>query len=208
MTFPTSLPTKVPIPVLSTNLPSSSILPKPVPSSSSPSLIDLPVPTSVPTGLRGSFEAPHLIVPIHKANPSRVAGNGYTAQLSPDLSTVFGFDIRPEHQGKLCNLVFYMPPAFPFADLAPVKIRSPGGINVSRLSSNRVATPEISVDSVGSATLVGTVPSIQFANQYTVTSMPCEAGQNVAYQVDSIGGLTMDFFQMTSPPLGLFISIA
>jgi glucan endo-1,3-beta-D-glucosidase len=207
VTFPTSLPTKVPIPVLSTNLPSSSILPKPVPSSSTLSLIDLPVPTSIPTGLRGPFEAPHLIVPIDKANPSRVVGNGYTAQLSPDLSTVFVFDIRPEHQDKLCNLVFYMPSAFPFADLAPVKIRSPGGINVSRLSSNRVATPEISANSIGRATHVGTVPSIQFGNQYTVTSMPCEAGQKVAYKVDSIGGLTMDFFQMTSPPLGLFVSV-
>jgi glucan endo-1,3-beta-D-glucosidase len=135
-------------------------------------------------------------------------GNGYTAQLSADLSTVFVFDVRSEYQGKICNLVFYMPNVLAFSDLAPVKIRSPGGINVSRLDSNIMATPEISTESVGSTIPVGTVPSIQFANQYTVTSMPCEVGQKVAYQVDPIGGLTMDFFQMTSPPLGLFISVA
>jgi glucan endo-1,3-beta-D-glucosidase len=162
------------------------------------------VPTSVPTGLRGSFEAPKLVIPVDKANPTTLVGNGYTAQLSPTFSTIFVFDIRPEYQGKLCNLVFYMPPAFPFTDLSPVKIRSPGGISVSRLS-NRVATPAISANSVGSAIPVGAVPSVQFANQYAVTSMPCEAGNQVAYQVDSIRGLSMDFFQMTSPPLGLFM---
>jgi glucan endo-1,3-beta-D-glucosidase len=175
-----------------------------VPSSSSVYLTDLPVPTSVPADLRGSFETPHLIVPIDKANPTTVVGNGYTAQLSPTLSTLFVFDVGLEHQGKLCNLVFFIPPALPFIDLASVKIRSPGGISVSRLSSS-VATPEISANSVGGATPVGAVPSIQFANQYAVTSMPCEAGQRMAYQVDSTGGLVMDFFQMTSPPLGLFM---
>jgi glucan endo-1,3-beta-D-glucosidase len=205
VTIPTSLPTKVPIPIFSTNFPSSTP-PKPVVSSFT--LTHLPVPTSVPIGLRGSFEAPHLIVPIDKTNPSRVVENGYTAQLSSDLSTVFVFDVRPEYEGKLCNLIFYMPPALPFSDLAPVEIRSPGGITVSQLGSNVVATPEISAESVGSSTPVGSVPSIQFANQYTVTNMPCEAGKKVAYQVESTGGLTMDFFQMTSPPLGLFMSVA
>jgi glucan endo-1,3-beta-D-glucosidase len=176
--------------------------------SSSFTLIHLPIPTIVPAGLRGSFEAPHIIVTIDKTNPSRMVGNVHTAQLSADLSTVFVFDVRSEHQGKLCNLVFYMPPAPAFSDLAPVKIRSPGGINVSRLGSSIIATSEISAESVGSTIPIGTVPSIQFANQYTITSMPCEAGQKVAYQVDSVGSLTMDFFQMTLPPLGLFISVA
>lgn len=183
---------------------SSSKLPKPASSSSSIHLIDLPLPTRVPAGLRGPFEAPHLIVPIDKANPSNVVGNGFTAQLSPTISTVFVFDIRPEHSGKLCNLVFFMPPPFPIPDTAPVHLRSPGGIAVARLD-NTATIPRISANSVGSSTPVGTIPSIQPANQYTISSAPCEAGQKVAYQVDSVGGLTMDFFQMTSPPLGLFI---
>jgi glucan endo-1,3-beta-D-glucosidase len=124
--------------------------------------------------------------------------------LSSTLSTVFVFNVRPEYQGKLCNLVFFMPPALPLPDLAPVKIRSPGGISVSRIS-NRVAMQDTSASSVGSSAPVGAVPSIQPANQYAVGSFPCEAGQRVAYQVDSVGGLTMDFFQMTLPPLGLFM---
>ncbi|KAF1917862.1 glycoside hydrolase superfamily [Ampelomyces quisqualis] len=145
-----------------------------------------------------------LSCPASSANPAKVVDNGFTAQLSPTVSTVFMFDIRPEHESKLCNLVFFMPSPFPIPDIAPVHLRSPGGIAVARLD-NTATIPQISANSVGSSTPVGIVSSIQPANQYTLSSVPCEAGQRVAYQVDSVGGLTMDFFQMTSPPLGLFI---
>ncbi|KAJ4312106.1 hypothetical protein N0V94_007627 [Neodidymelliopsis sp. IMI 364377] len=150
--------------------------------------------------------APNLIVPVDKANPSKVIGNGYTAQLSPTLSTVFVFDVRPEYQGKTCNIAFHMPPAFPWPDMSPVKVRSPGGITVSSVGQ-QAASAEISANDVGSSKLVGWVPSIEPANQYDIASVPCAAGQRVAYQVESIGGLAMDFFQMTSPPLGLFMSV-
>jgi glucan endo-1,3-beta-D-glucosidase len=194
----TSQPTVVTTLETNTNLSSSSS------TSSVLHLPDLPTPTSVPAGLRGAFEAPHLIVPIDKSDPTKVVGNGYTALLSPNVSTVFVFDVAPEHQGKICNLVFFVPPAIPFEDLAPVKIRSPGGISVSRLN-NQPASQDISASDVGSAAPVGSAPSIQFATQYNVGATPCEAGQRVAYQVDSTGGLAIDFFQMTSPPLGLFM---
>lgn len=131
-------------------------------------------------------------------------GNGFTAQLSSSISTVFVFDIRPEYQGKTCNLVFYVPPTTPSGGLAPYNIKTPGGINVSRLT-NHIATPKINANSVGSSTPIGTVPSVQPASEYTIGSAPCDAGRRVGYQVDAIGGFTMDFFQMTSPPLGLFV---
>jgi glucan endo-1,3-beta-D-glucosidase len=143
-------------------------------------------------------------VPIDKANPAKVVGNGFTAQLSSTISTVFVFDISPEHQGKTCNLVFYVPQVAASAGPAPFNIKTPGGIIVSRLA-NDVATLKISANSVGSSTPVGRVPSVQPASQYTIGSAPCDAGQRVGYQVDALGGLTMDFFQMISPLLGLFV---
>ncbi|KAF2633231.1 glycoside hydrolase family 17 protein [Macroventuria anomochaeta] len=141
------------------------------------------------------------------ADPSKVIGNGYVAQLSPTMSTVFVFDVRPEDQGKTCNLAFHMPPASPWPDMSPVKIRSPGGIIVSSVGQ-QAASAEISANDVGSSNFVGWVPSIQPANQYNIASVPCAAGQRVAYQIESTGGLTMDFFQMTVPPLGLFMSVS
>jgi glucan endo-1,3-beta-D-glucosidase len=165
------------------------------------------ISSSSRSGLRGQFEAPNLIVSIDKANPSKIIGNGYTAQLSRTLSTVFVFDVRPEFQGKTCELAFYMPPLFPFLDLAPVKIRSPGGITVSSVGQ-QAASAEISASNAGSSKLVGWVPSVEPSNQYNISDVPCAAGQRVAYQIESIGGLIMDFFQMTSPPLGLFMSVS
>lgn len=167
----------------------------------------LPKPSELPAALRGPFEAPSLIVPVDKADPSKVVGNGYVAQLSSTMSTVFVFDVRPENQGKTCNLAFHMPPAFPWPDMSPVKIKSPGGIIVSSVGQ-QAASADISANNVGSSSVVGWVPSIQSANQYHIASVPCAAGQRVAYQIESTGGLAMDFFQMTVPPLGLFMSVS
>jgi glucan endo-1,3-beta-D-glucosidase len=175
-----------------------------MPSTLSLRLVDVPIPSSVPIDLRGAFEAPHLIVPIDKANPTRVVENSYITKLSLAFSTVFVFDVRPEYQGKLCRLVFFMPPAFQFQDLAPVIMRLSGGISVSRLRDG-VAVSDINANDVGISVHLGVVSSLQPGNQYAVVSMPCEAGQRVAYQVDSVGGLNMDFFQTISPALGLFM---
>lgn len=199
-TVPTFQPTRTVSPGFSTVLPSSK---RTVPASSV-FFIDLPIPTNAPSVLRDGTENPHLIVPIDKADPAKVVGNGFTALVSSSISTVFVFDIRPEYQGKTCNLVFYVPPTTPPGGLAPYSIKTPGGINVSRLT-NHIATPKLNANSVGSFTPLGTVPSIQPASEYTLGSMPCDGGQRVGFQMDAIGGLTMDFFQMTSPPLGLFV---
>lgn len=167
----------------------------------------LPTPLTPPNGLQDLFEAPHLIVPIDKTDPSKVIGNGYFGRLSPTMSTVFVFDVRPEYEGKTCNLAFHMPPTFPFPDFAPVKVRSPGGITVSSISQ-QVVSAGINARDVSSSQLLAWVPSVEPANQYNIESVPCAAGQRVAYQVESTGGLTMDFFQTTLPPLGLFMSVS
>ncbi|KAH7411675.1 glycoside hydrolase superfamily [Phaeosphaeria sp. MPI-PUGE-AT-0046c] len=202
-TLPTSQPTTLTISAISAVLPSSKRT-VPAPSMSSVHLIDLPIPTDGPACLPGGSESPHLIVPVDKANSSKMVGNGFTAELSSTISTVFVFDVRPEHRGKICSLVFYVPPMASSAAIAPFSIKAPGGISVSRLAGD-IATPKISANSVGSSTPVGRVSSVQPASQYTISSAPCDAGQRVGYQVDALGGLAMDFFQMISPPLGLFV---
>lgn len=195
-------------PVITSNTPAPTVLAPTVAISQSRLAIEsLPKPSDPPIGLQGPFEAPNLIVPVDKADPSKVIGNGYVAQLSPTMSTVFVFDVRPENQGKTCNLAFHMPPAFPWPDMSPVKSRSPGGIIVSSVGQ-QAASADISASNVDSSSVIGSIPSLQPANQYNIASVPCAAGQRVAYQIESTGGLVMDFFQMTVPPLGLFMSVS
>jgi glucan endo-1,3-beta-D-glucosidase len=159
----------------------------------------LPTLTSTPSGLQGPFESPNVIVSFERGNTAEIVGDGYTAHLSPATSTFFVFDVHPEHQGKMCSLAFHVPPSFAMLDLAPVQIQSPGGIEVFRL---------IDAGNVGDSSPVGSVSSIEFGSQYDIGNARCEAGQRVAYRVDSTGGLSMHFFQMVSPPLGLFMSVS
>lgn len=146
-----------------------------------------------------------MIVPFDKDHPNKVIGNGYMAQLSPTVSMAFAYDISPAHQGKTCTLVFHIPPAFEYPDLAPIKIRAPGGMSVSRLSSQVFDGP--SIKGAGSSTPIGGVAYVQPGHQYNIASIPCEAGQKVGYQIDSLNSLSMDWFQMTNPPLGLFVLV-
>lgn len=204
-TLATSTPLIVTIPHITFNRPTPSFPPPPPTSSHGLSLTDLSLP-NVPVSLPEPFEAPHLIVPIDKANPTKIIGNGYIAQLSPTISTVFVYDVSPAHQGRTCTLAFLVPPAFDNPDIAPVRIRVPGGINVSRLS-NQISAG-MSANDVGDSSLVGGVALVQPGYQYNLDSVPCEAGQRVGYQVDSLYGLDMDWFQMTNPPLGLFMLVS
>ncbi|KAI4638259.1 hypothetical protein J4E93_010258 [Alternaria ventricosa] len=202
-------PTIVTIPVISFDRPTPSVQSSAPHSASSTgigieNIEGLPQPTF--TSLQEPFEYPHQLIPIDKADPTKVIGNGYTAQLSPTISTVFVYDIRPEFAGKTCTLALHMPPPFPISETAPVQIRTPGGISVSRLANQ--VSDTVSMQSVGNSSLLGVVQSIEPAHQYNVASFPCESGQRVSYQVDSINGLDMNWFQMTYPALGLFMLVS
>ena len=165
----------------------------------------LPTP-NIPSKIPEPFELPHLIIPIDKSSPNKIIGNGFRAQLSPTISTVFVYDVSPAYAGKTCTLVFYLPPPFKYQDLAPVQIRASGGISVARLSNPVSANSN--ANNIGNSSPVGSVSSVQLGNQYTIASALCQAGQTLAYEVDSLSGLTMDWFQMTYPPLGLFTLVS
>lgn len=168
------------------------------PSTSYLTLPDLPLP-HVPRGIPSPFQAPILIVPFEKANPKKVLAEEYTAQLSPIVSTIFVFNIDPAYQGKTCTLALHVPLAFDFSAFSPLHINAPGGVTVSRVDN---AVPMLSASGP-----VGSVASVDFGHDYNIASGPCEGGQRVGYQVDSVGGLTMDFFQLVNPPLGFFLLV-
>lgn len=155
-----------------------------------------------PRGLTAPFVAPNLIVPIDSSDPNKIIGNSYSAQISPTRSTLFVFDV-PSFSAGLCNLVFAFPPAFDSQYIAPLQLNSPGGITVSRL--DKPASMRTSAMTTPGGTVVGTIPNIQPGNKYIIASAPCDAGQQVSYKADSLNGLDVSFFQMTSPALGMFI---
>jgi glucan endo-1,3-beta-D-glucosidase len=155
-------------------------------------------------GLRPPFVAPYLIVPIDSSNPNAVIGNQYTAQISVTRSTLFVFN-NDYDAGRTCNLVFALPPTFDPHYPSPYTFNIPGGIQLSRL--DRPADGTASASAVGGSTPVGSVPQLMPGNKYVIQSGPCEHGL-AGYRIDSTGGLDLNFFQMSSPALGLFMEVA
>jgi hypothetical protein len=155
-----------------------------------------------PRGLTPPFIAPHLIVFIDSSNPNLVIGNQHAAQISLTRSTLFVFNVE-YGRGNTCKLVFALPPTVDPNYVAPYTFSSPGGIAVSRL--DRPADGTVSASSVGGSSVVGSVPQLLPGNKYVIQSGPCEYEQLVGYRVDLSSGLDLQFFQMTSPALGLFI---
>ncbi|KAF2640671.1 glycoside hydrolase [Massarina eburnea CBS 473.64] len=152
------------------------------------------------------FVAPYLIVPIDSSDPSKIIGNAYTGQLSPTRSTLFALDIPPT-PGKTCNLVFMLPTPFDPQYPSPYTLSSPGGIVVSRLSGPNTATT--SAATTPESTIVGDVPRVIPGNKFLLENAPCAAGQQVGYRVDSIGGLDLNFFQVSGPAaVGLFMEVS
>ena len=64
---------------------------------------------SCPHDLKGSFEFPHLIVPVDKAHPNKAFGNQYNGTIDQDHCTLYSFDISPSQAGKKCSLIWLFP---------------------------------------------------------------------------------------------------
>jgi len=158
-----------------------------------------------PTELSGSYEYPHLIVPIDKSKPETALGAGYEGVISPTVSSLFNFDIPESYAGKTCNLVILFPDGsqqwHPTATFG-----NPGGITVQQLATP--ASTAMTYVNVPSGQIVGSVSHLEAGHGYTISTGPCAAGKTLGYRIDSANGLNLQFFQSISPPLGFFITVS
>ncbi|KAF2463667.1 glycoside hydrolase [Lindgomyces ingoldianus] len=152
--------------------------------------------------LQPLFDLSCLNSPI---NPDKVVGNNYVARISPRESTLFNFDIPPEHSGKTCNVIFILP-----KDTkewwSGYRMWAPGGISVFQLQNP--AQDTTSANKVGNVKLIGTINQLNLGSGKVIRSAPCEAGKKVGYQVDSVGGLDLQYFQTKEPAIGLWVTVS
>merc|ERR1712113_256314 len=57
----------------------------------------------------GSYETPHLIVPVNKDSPDESYGTSYFGQVNSTTSSIFNFDVPYDYEGKTCSVVFLFP---------------------------------------------------------------------------------------------------
>ncbi|KAF1942383.1 hypothetical protein EJ02DRAFT_345705 [Clathrospora elynae] len=157
-----------------------------------------------PADLNGSYEYPHLIVPVDSENTSKAYGTSYNGKVDAHMCSIFNFDIPTSYSGKTCSLVFLFPIQ---KDLETSSYTTSGSGKVvfSRLegpaSEDTTYATQPSKMSMGSYSV-----SVAPGNSYTIHSGACDAGQTFSYAMCGEGDFAMEYFQDYNPsPIGLYI---
>lgn len=167
---------------------------------SSTSLAPYPTPPSppktCPADLSGTYQFPHLIVPVSSANSDKAYGTSYNGLITKaDIRTIFNFDIPPSDAGKTCSLVFLFPRQDQLVTSA-FAISGDGNINLAALAgvANQGTTynnaPVVAKD-------YGTI-KFSPGSAYTVATFNCPAGMRQSYSMSSTG-TDFHYFQDYNP---------
>jgi glucan endo-1,3-beta-D-glucosidase len=145
-------------------------------------------------------------VPVDSANPSVAKGTSYFATISPTVSSIFNFDIKPEDAGKTCSLVFLFPKQENL-ETSSFTFNGKGGMKVTSLTAP--ATEQTTYDTVPAAGHISnTISNVAPGNEYFVASMACPAGERIGVEVSSTDGLDLEYFQDYNPsPIGAYITV-
>ncbi|KAI9656339.1 MAG: hypothetical protein M1821_005002 [Bathelium mastoideum] len=163
------------------------------------------VPSSCPAGLTGTYEYPHLIVPVDAAHPDKVIGTSYFGKVSGNISSIFDFDIPEFDAGKSCSLVFLLPIRSSL-DTSDFSLTGTGAIDFLALaaaanSSTTYNNRPAPLQNLGHITVVP-------GNSYTLGSFACPGGKRVGVEVSAYGDTYLSWFQDFNPPaIGLYITI-
>ncbi|KAL9618380.1 MAG: hypothetical protein Q9160_006888 [Pyrenula sp. 1 TL-2023] len=163
---------------------------------------------SCPKDLTGSWQFPHLIIPVSSSSPSRVFGTSYAGQVTPkEISSIFNFDVpsSPAYTGKTCRLELLLPRAEQMTT-SSFTFTGPGNLDFAALKGPASNTTSFS-DRPGQISDFGVV-SVQPGNAYTIgKDVECPAGQAVAFQIAS-EDTSLSWFQDSNPcPIGLYVTV-
>lgn len=160
-----------------------------------------------PANLDGTFQFPHLIVPVSSAEPNTAYGTSYEGYVNDDQSSIFNFDIPAAYEGMTCSLVFLLPNR-EVLTTSNYEFNGQGGINVDELSAvaNEDTTydnkPETSDEGYGS------ISALTEGNSYVVATRECQAGARQSFEFSSTGGLELSWFQSSADGgIGAYISV-
>lgn len=172
----------------------------PKPSASKPA----PAQSGCPAALTGSYQYPHLIVPVNSKQPDKAYGTSYNGTITPDECTIFNFDIPASYSGKQCSVTFLFPEQSQLQTSA-YDFNGSGELVFSSLS--KPANQQTTWNNAPSKkSELGSV-AIKPGNSYTVSTGACAAGTTQSIEVCSAGGLSLSFFEDYNPsPLGLYIT--
>ncbi|CAG8053887.1 unnamed protein product [Penicillium olsonii] len=169
--------------------------------SSTPSSTENSCPTTLTTG---SYETPHLIIPVDSSSPDSAPGTSFNGTVSSTVSSAFNFDIPSSDSGKTCSLVFLFPKRDEL-ETSSFSFSGNGQIDFAQLSAP--VDESTSFSSLPSVSKDFGDMTVSPGNSYVVSTFACPAGETVAFEMKGSGSTDLNFFQDWNPsPLGLFIT--
>jgi len=173
--------------------------PKPSPAPPAPS------PSACPAALTGTYEFPHLIIPVNSESPDTAYGTSFFGEVNSTVSSIFNFDIPEADSGKTCSLVFLFPLQSQL-QTSSFTFSGDGQIDFSVLQDfASVTTTYANKPAIGAD--LGTV-TVAPGNSYTITTFSCLAGKTVSFELSEAGSTSLKYFQDSNPsPIGLYITV-
>ncbi|KAH8881863.1 hypothetical protein GQ53DRAFT_734629 [Thozetella sp. PMI_491] len=165
-----------------------------------------PGATSCPADLNGDYQFPHLIIPVDKSHPAQAAQTSYFGLISPNVRSIFNFDIPSSYAGRKCSALFL----FPRKDqlqTSDFNLTGSGALHIAPLyniSYNGV-TSDNNAPAVAPPNVVFTA---QPGNSYSIWTFQCPAGRTIAFEIGPAPGSNtyLRWFEDYNPsPIGLYI---
>lgn len=159
-----------------------------------------------PKNLSGTYEFPHLIVPIDSTQPNTALADTFSPSITSTVSTIFNFDIPDEPQGQTCSLIFLFPS---LSALPASHYNLTGGGYIEFTSLDFVAFKD--------ETTYANAPRIlqsfgaykmEPGGAYRLATWTCQGFSKIAFEMRSVAGTSLEYFQDSGPeaPFGLFIT--
>jgi hypothetical protein len=143
-----------------------------------------------------------LIIPVSKSAPYTAYGTSYNGKVTPDISSIFNFDVPSSYTG-MCSLVFLFPQQSQL-ETSSFTFSGDGNIAITQLS--QVATQSTTYANQGSPALQLGSGSVAPGQDIVISTFSCPSGQTVSYEVSSVSGTKLEYFQDYNPrPIGLYI---
>lgn len=164
-------------------------------------------PEGCPANLDGTYEFPHLIIPVDSSNPDNAPGTSYFGEVTSTVSSIFNFDIPPEDDGKTCTLVFLFPNQSDL-ETSSFTFSGDGVIDFTYLDSP--ATQSTTYNNQPGVWADLGDKTVSPGHSYSIYTFDCPAGEAIAFEMSAAGACDTDFnyFQDYNPsPIGLYITV-
>ncbi|KXL44865.1 hypothetical protein M433DRAFT_154792 [Acidomyces richmondensis BFW] len=160
--------------------------------------------SSCPTTLTGEWQFPHLIVPVNSSAPEKAYGTSYFGEITPEVSSIFNFDIPSSYSGMDCSLIFLFPEQSQL-QTSSYTFSGSGDIDVAQLQ--QVATESTTYDTVPAVKKDYGEFKVSPGHSYSIATFACPASQAIAFEVKSENNTSLNYFQDYNPsPIGLYIT--